>query len=137
MAEFIETTENEIQVQERMKVMREKMARISGNEARPPQPGQPKGILKSKAYRAPVDKEEVKEPQLEDMAVLTSEQITDGVQKAREAVNAPTLDLIAFEEALKKKHGELKEQGITPAIKTERPLQTILPKNKYKVGYGK
>jgi hypothetical protein len=32
---------------------------------------------------------------------LTTEDITEGVRKAREALNAPPTDLIAFEEALR------------------------------------
>jgi hypothetical protein len=35
---------------------------------------------------------------------LTTEEITQGVIKAREAVNAPPTDLLAFEQALKIKH---------------------------------
>lgn len=34
----------------------------------------------------------------EEEARLTTEQITEGVNKAKEAMNAPPLDLIAFEE---------------------------------------
>jgi len=38
-------------------------------------------------------------PEEEDR--LTTEQITDGVNQAKEAMNAPPMDLIAFEEQLK------------------------------------
>jgi hypothetical protein len=48
----------------------------------------------------------------EEEARLTTEQITEGVQKAKEAMNAPPLDLVAFEEQLKKKHEEFKQAGV-------------------------
>ena len=43
----------------------------------------------------------------DDEARLTSEAITAGVEQAKEALNAPPLDLLAFEKALKQKHDEL------------------------------
>ena len=45
-------------------------------------------------------------------AKLTTEQITAGVEQAKAAVNAPPLDLLAFEAALKQKHEELQAAGI-------------------------
>jgi len=56
------------------------------------------------------------DPIIKDEARLTSEAITCGVDEARAAVNAPPLDLLAFEEALKKKHDEFKAAGITPKL---------------------
>ena len=64
----------------------------------------------------------------EEEIKLTTEEITKGVDQARDAVNAPPLDVIAFEEQLKKKHNELKAAGITPVLN----VPNITPK--YKVG---
>ena len=60
---------------------------------------------KSMASRvvAPDDTEEAK-LEFEEEARLTTDEITRGVEKAREAMNEPTIDLLAFEQALKKKH---------------------------------
>ena len=52
----------------------------------------------------------------EEEARLTSEEITAGVEQAKEALNAPPLDLLAFEAALKQKHDELQAAGITPVL---------------------
>ena len=52
---------------------------------------------------APDDTEETK-LEFEEEARLTTDEITRGVEKAREAMNEPTIDLLAFEQALKKKH---------------------------------
>ena len=52
---------------------------------------------------APDYKEEAK-LEFEEEARLTTDEITRGVEKAREAMNQPTIDLLAFEQALKKKH---------------------------------
>ena len=57
----------------------------------------------------------------EEEARLTTEQITEGVKKAQEAVNAPSLDLVAFEEQLKAKHQEFQKAGITPRLKVPLP----------------
>ena len=70
----------------------------------------------SKALRAKEDAGTGQEQALSpaEEAKLTTEQITAGVEKAKEAVNAPPLDLLAFEAALKQKHQELQAAGITP-----------------------
>ena len=106
----------------------------------------PKGF-KSKAFRVKTDDEEQKKPAMvsqqvstrpevakiltevtpEEEIKLTTEQITNGVEQARDAVNAAPLDVIAFEEQLKKKHNELKAAGITPVL-------NVPPQPKYKVG---
>ena len=48
------------------------------------------------------------------------------MQKAREAVNAPSADLLEFEKQLKAKHDEYKAKGIVPKLQTDS--QTIKPK---------
>ena len=58
------------------------------------------------------------DPPVKDEARLTNDEITAGVDEARAAANAPSLDLLAFEEALKKKHDEFKAAGITPQLLT-------------------
>ena len=74
----------------------------------------------------------------EDEARLTSDAITAGVEEAREALNAPPLDLLAFEAALKQKHDQLQAAGITPVLPgTGRPLEVIKPKNKHRVPIAK
>jgi len=45
---------------------------------------------------APDDTEEAK-LEFEEEARLTTDEITRGVEKAREAMNEPTIDLLAFE----------------------------------------
>ena len=68
--------------------------------------------FKSKAFRPKPEAtdsavgtviEPTKMPEItpEEEARLTTEQITEGVNKAKEAMNAPPLDLVAFEEQLK------------------------------------
>lgn len=37
---------------------------------------------------------------------LIQEKITQGVQRARESINAPSIDLLEFEKQLKAKHDE-------------------------------
>jgi len=41
---------------------------------------------------------------------------------AKEALNAPPLDLLAFEAALKQKHEELQAAGITPVLQGVKRL---------------
>ena len=84
-----------------------------------------KELPKSMAVRVSAEDEEPK-LDFEEEARLTTDEITRGVQQAREAMNEPTLDLLAFEQALKKKHDQLKSAGITPVL--------TMPKPKYKVG---
>mmetsp|Transcript_17309 Transcript_17309/g.29124 ORF Transcript_17309/g.29124 Transcript_17309/m.29124 type:complete len:110 (-) Transcript_17309:13-342(-) len=99
----------------------------------------PKSILKSKALRPPPEKEDKQEVRVtminssgaeeevkaEGDTKLTTEEITEGVKQAREAMNAPPTDLIEFEKALRKKHEEFKQAGVKPVIQ--------LPKPKFKV----
>ena len=110
--------------------MREKLAKYQ--KQRPPSSKAPMpqlSQLKSQAFR-PKEEAKVEEEQTaEEDARLTTEEITKGVQKAKESLNAPPLDLAAFEEALKKKHDELKQAGITPVLQ--------IPKPKFKVGISK
>ena len=78
------------------------------------------------------------DPSVKDEARLTNDEITAGVDEARAAANAPSLDLLAFEEALKKKHDEFAAAGITPQLYTPKGQsgksgETQVPKNKYKV----
>lgn len=76
---------------------------------------------KSSAFRAPepeasglgapkvrVQEQEEEEPR------LTQEEITEGIKRAQEAADAPSLDLQQFEEALKRKHAEFQAAGVTP-----------------------
>ena len=66
------------------------------------------GILKNNKPPIPSDlhKNNVSASKIsaEQEARLTTREITLGVEKARKALNEPSTDLIAFEEALKKKH---------------------------------
>ena len=76
---------------------------------------------RSQAMRVPEEakiesKSEVSMNVLEDSVHLTTEDITKGVQQAREAMNAPPIDLLAFESALKQKHDELRSAGMTPVL---------------------
>lgn len=91
--------------------MREKLAKYQKSKPKPPvervaklPPG-----FKSKAFRPKAEVtdsgvstviEPTKMPEMtpEEEARLTTEQITEGVNKAKEAMNAPPLDLAAFEE---------------------------------------
>lgn len=54
------------------------------------------------------------------------------MDKAREAMNAPSSDLLEFERQLKAKHDEYKAQGIVPKLKTEsatiKPKRLLRPK---------
>ena len=100
--------------------MREKLLKYQKSKPKPPiervgtqnLPG-----FKSKALRPKAEMEDgntstVTEqlPQMtpEEEARLTTEQITQGVEMAKEALNAVPLDLLAFEEKLKQKHDEFK-----------------------------
>lgn len=65
---------------------------------------------------------------------LTSEEITEGIQRAQEAIDAPSLDLAQFEEALKRKHEEFKAAGVTPQLQYEPSGEMGKPKPKFKVG---
>ena len=47
---------------------------------------------------------------------MTTRDITLGVELARKALNEPSTDLLAFEEALKKKHQDFLNAGIVPVI---------------------
>ena len=91
--------------------------------------------LKSKAFRAPEDPSIESKQMTQDASAgqaaqeeltaadetrLTTEEISLGVEEAREALNAPPMDLLAFEEALKKKHDEYKAAGITPRLTTPK-----------------
>ena len=71
---------------------------------------------------------------LEESVHLTNEDITRGVNEARDAVNKPPTDLLAFEQALKQKHDELKTAGMTPVLVKEK---TGGPKPKFKVAITK
>ena len=66
----------------------------------------------------------------EEEARLTNEEITVGVEQAKAALNAPPLDLLAFEAALKQKHDELQAAGITPNLPG---TGKAMPKGKFKV----
>jgi len=50
------------------------------------------------------------------------------VEKARESVNAPTLDLLDFEKQLKAKHDEYKASGIVPKLRVNFNGQVIRKK---------
>merc|ERR1712091_547883 len=136
LSQFLDETEEKIQYEEQQKAMREKLNMLRKDAGT----GLPKSILKkkdmdaqaiqmpahmSKAHRAPIQIEGNPEPHLteEQEARLTSEQITEGVNKARDAMNAPTHDLLEFEKQLKAKHDEYKEKGIVPKLQTDS--QTI------------
>ena len=71
--------------------------------------------------RAPEDKKEVKFAEEEEVVEvevkLSPDEIAKGIEEAREAVNAPSLDLVEFEKQLKAKHDQFKAAGITPALK--------------------
>lgn len=71
--------------------------------------------------RAPEEKKEVKfaeeEEVVEAEVKLSPDEIARGIEEAREAVNAPSLDLVEFEKQLKAKHDQFKAAGITPALK--------------------
>ena len=64
---------------------------------------------------------------------MTSAQISEGVNQARAAINAPSHDLLAFEAQLKAKHDEYKANGIVPKLQTEsktiKPKRLLRPKN--------
>ena len=62
----------------------------------------------SKAHRAPIQIEDQNQEATSPVALteeqearLTTDQITEGVNKARDAVNAPTANLLEFEKQLK------------------------------------
>ena len=80
--------------------------------------------------RAPEEKKGVtfdtEDEVVEAEVVLTPDEIAKGIEEAREAVNAPSLDLVAFEQQLKAKHEQFKAAGITPSLK-------VAPK--YKVAF--
>ena len=153
MAQFLEDAEQKITHEEQQKAMREKLAKFNKDHAGSGGKAMPKSILKkppvdataikmpahlSKARRAPV---QIEDQQIQEQAPvteeqearLTTEQISDGVQKAREAVNAPSDDLLAFEKELKAKHDEYKAKGIVPKLRTEsqtiKPKRLLRPKN--------
>ena len=88
-------TESRIELEEQQERMRQKLKAHAGSSmpSRPPP--------KSKAVRAP---EEVKQEEpltFEEEARLTTDQITRAVEDAKQAMNAPPTDLLAFEQALK------------------------------------
>ena len=89
--------------------------------------GQPKKQFQSQALRAPEEKKvhfESEEGLVSEHDIkLTNEEITRGIEQAREAFNAPPLDLVNFEQILKAKHDELKAAGITPklTVPTNKP----------------
>lgn len=147
LAQFFEDAEEHIQKEEQQSAMRDKLAKLKKDQATGAK--QPfKSILKkkdaveaapiqmpshmSKAHRAPIQIEgqsqETSPTALteEQDARLTTSQITEGVQRAREAVNAPSADLLEFEKQLKFKYDEYKAQGIVPKLRTES--KTIKPK---------
>jgi len=80
--------------------------------------------------RAPEEKKSVQfDPEDEVVEVevkLSADEISKGIEEARDAVNAPSLDLVEFEKQLRAKHNEFKAAGITPALK-------VAPK--FKVGF--
>ena len=80
--------------------------------------------------RAPEEKKSVQfDPEDEVVEVevkLSADEISKGIDEARDAVNAPSLDLVEFEKQLRAKHNEFKAAGITPALK-------VAPK--FKVGF--
>ena len=55
------------------------------------------------------------------------------MQKAREAINAPSADLLDFEKQLKAKYDEYKARGIVPKLQTDsktiKPKRLLRPKN--------
>ena len=132
LADFLEHTESKIDFEDQQAKMREKLSKYQKNKPRPPvervaklPPG-----FKSKAVRPQPETsdsgvsttiEPLQMPQMtpEEEDRLTTEQITDGVNQAKEAMNAPPMDLIAFEEQLKQKHEEYKKAGVTPVIKNK------------------
>jgi len=69
----------------------------------------------------------------EEEARLSTQQISLGVQQAREAMNAPPTDLLAFEKALKQKHDSLKAAGLTPVLQPDSQA----PRPKFKVAIAK
>ena len=97
--------------------MRQKLAKYNQGK-NPAQNAPSRPPLKSKAMRAPQDASSGQGETISpaEEAKLTTEQITAGVEQAKAAVNAPPLDLLAFEEALKHKHQELQAAGITPVL---------------------
>ena len=141
-------------VQEQQQIMRDKLT-VKLNQAQS-QRAAPKGILKkpqvdassitqgnnlpqnkSKGFWAqipmgPSDEQE----QIREVQRLTEEQeekqiqdkITEGVQKARESMNAPTLDLLEFEKQLKAKHDEFQAAGVKPKLRVNFQGQVIKKK---------
>lgn len=101
--------------------------------------------LKSKAHRVHFEdpEEEKRQPETsaEEEARLTTQEITEGVRQAREALNAPPTDLLQFEKQLKAKHDELKAAGISPVLQSvatrSQPGEQANPKPRYKVAFSK
>ena len=74
--------------------------------------------------------QQVKQLTEEQESKMIQERITEGVEKARESVNAPTLDLLDFEKQLKAKHDEYKASGIVPKLRVNFNGQVIRKKQK-------
>ena len=90
--------------------------------------------FQSNAHRvAPEEKKVQFEDGINDEDVrLTNEQITKGIDEAREAINAVPLDLIDFEQKLKSKHDELKAAGVTPNLIVKPKFKVPLRKTQKK-----
>ena len=142
LADFLEDTEQKIDFENQQAKMREKLAKYQKSKPKPPveRVNQLPPGFKSKALRPTPQMEDGNTSMMieplaqmtpEEEARLTTEQITEGVNKAKEALDAVPLDLLAFEEKLKQKHEEFKIAGVTPVLKPKMrvPIQKTQKKN--------
>ena len=149
LADFFDKGQKQVELIEQQERMRQKLAKY--NKGKVPQQPQVQTVtrppLKSKAHRVHFEEPEEEKKQVEvsaeEEARLTTQEITEGVRLAREALNAPPTDLLEFEKQLKAKHDELKAAGISPVLQSvgsatkSQPGEQANPRPRYKVAFSK